>query len=259
MRDDQTYGTTTRESAAGSNKREQPCPTRIIRYGGGRNRCAWTVRMLTTLIQGVEGGTWFRLFDKVFAERNLLAAFQQVARNDGARGWITSRHRSSNDSCQTQSGNWRIAQVGTIPTAVHQACSHPKPGTNETRPLGIPTVRDRVVQAAIVNVIEPIFDATLPAELWVPTGRGCKDALRRVDELLKAGYTHVVDADLKGYFDTIPHHRLMDRLKDEDRRWLRAVVDRIVTEGTHPGWSGGVDASCGGSAKSGPQSGGRRR
>ncbi|MCY2936088.1 MAG: group II intron reverse transcriptase/maturase [Planctomycetota bacterium] len=92
----------------------------------------------------------------------------------------------------------------------------PKPGTNETRPLGIPTVRDRIVQAAVLNVIEPIFERDFAEHSYgFRPGRGCKDALRRVDELLKAGYTHVVDADLKGYFDTIPHDRLMSRLEEK--------------------------------------------
>jgi RNA-directed DNA polymerase len=80
--------------------------------------------------------------------------------------------------------------------------------------LGIPTVRDRVVQAAIVNVIEPIFERDFAEHSYgFRPGRGCKDALRRVDQLLKKGYVHVVDADLKGYFDSIPHDRLMARLE----------------------------------------------
>ena len=92
----------------------------------------------------------------------------------------------------------------------------PKPGTHERRPLGIPTVRDRMVQAAVVNVIEPIFECDFAEHSYgFRPGRGCKDALRRVDQLLKAGYVHVVDADLKGYFDSIPHDGLMSRLKEK--------------------------------------------
>jgi RNA-directed DNA polymerase len=92
----------------------------------------------------------------------------------------------------------------------------PKPGTRETRPLGIPTVRDRTVQAAVVNVIEPIFERDFAEHSYgFRPGRGCKDALRRVDQLLKKGYTLVVDADPKGYFDTIPHDRLMTRLQEK--------------------------------------------
>ena len=74
-------------------------------------------------------------------------------------------------------------------------------------------MRDRIVQAAIFNVIEPIFERDFSEHSYgFRPGRGCKDALRRVDQLLKSGCVHVVDADLKGYFDTIPHDRLLKRL-----------------------------------------------
>ena len=190
-------------------------PSEILSRWRWVEPCAWTVRMLTALEQGVKGAKWFRLIDKVFAERNLLAAFQQVARNDGAAGvdHLTARdfERKLPDSI------WELSDSLKAGTFVPQAIRRvhiPKPGTNETRPLGIPTVRDRVVQAAIVNVIEPIFERDFAEHSYgFRPGRGCKDALRRVDGLLKAGYTHVVDADLKGYFDSIPHGRLMARLE----------------------------------------------
>lgn len=121
--------------------------------------CVWTARLLTTLIQGVEGDPWFRLFDKVFAERNLLAAFQQVARNDGAPG--VDHVTTSEFERQLPDSVWELAdrlKSGTFQPQCIRRVHIPKPGTNETRPLGIPTVRDRVVQAAIVNVIEPIFE-----------------------------------------------------------------------------------------------------
>ena len=178
---------------------------------------AWTVRMLTTLEQGVEGGKWFRLFDKVFAERNLLAAFQQVARNGGAPGvdHVTVREFER----QLPDSIWELSdriRAGTFRPQAIRRVHIPKPGTNETRPLGIPTVRDRVVQAAIVNVIEPIFERDFAEHSYgFRPERGCKDALRRVDGLLKEGYHFVVDADLKGYFDSIPHGRLMDRLREK--------------------------------------------
>jgi RNA-directed DNA polymerase len=71
-------------------------------------------------------------------------------------------------------------------------------------------VKDRIVQAALKMVIEPIFEVQFRnGSYGFRPGRGCKDALRDVDRLLKEGYTHVVDADLKGYFDSIPHDRLM--------------------------------------------------
>jgi RNA-directed DNA polymerase len=92
----------------------------------------------------------------------------------------------------------------------------PKPGSKEKRPLGIPTVRDRVVQTALRNVLEPIFERDFATHSYgFRPGRGCKDALRRVDGLLKAGYHYVVDADLKSYFDTIPWTPLMNRIREK--------------------------------------------
>ena len=220
--------------------------------------CAWTVRMLTTLEQGVKGGKWFRLFDKVFAERNLWAAFQQVAQNDGAPGVDHADGAGvREDGSRTRSGNSRTPlKAGRYHTAGRfDGFTIPKPGSTETRPLGIPTVRDRVVQAAIVNVIEPIFERDFAEHSYgFRPGRGCKDALRRVDQLLKAGYVHVVDADLKGYFDSIPHDRLMARLEAEDRRRPRAAVDRKLPEGGHSGGGDAMDADGRRAARGGAQS-----
>ena len=177
--------------------------------------CVWTLRMLTTLISGVEGEKWFRLFDKVFAERNLFAALQQVARNDGAPG--VDHVTVGEFARQVPENLWQLSDSlkdGTYRPQAIRRVHIPKPGTNETRPLGIPTVRDRIVQAAVVNVIEPIFERDFAEQSYgFRPKRGCKDALRRVDQLLKAGYTHVVDADLKGYFDSIPHDQLLSRLR----------------------------------------------
>ena len=97
----------------------------------------------------------------------------------------------------------------------------------------VPTVRDRVVQAAIVNVIEPIFERDFAEHSYgFRPGRGCKDALRRVDQLLQAGYVHVVDADLKGYFDSIPHANLMARLETKiaDGPVLRLIASFLQAE-----------------------------
>ncbi len=177
--------------------------------------CVWTLRMLMALITGVEGGRWFRLFDKVFSERNLLAACQQVTRKKGAPG---IDHVSTDEfTRQIPENLWQLSDSlknGTYRPQAIRRVHIPKPGTNETRPLGIPTVRDRIVQAAIVNVIEPIFERDFADHSYgFRPGRSCKDALRQVDQLLKAGFVHLVDADLKGYFDTIPQDRLMDLLK----------------------------------------------
>jgi len=170
--------------------------------------------MLTALIEGVEGGKWFRLIDKVFSERNLFAASQQVASKRGAPG--VDHVTVERFGRQLPENIWQLSDSlkdGSYRPQAIRRVHIPKPGTKETRPLGIPTVRDRIVQAALVNVIEPIFERDFaPRSYGFRPGRGCKDALRRVYQLLKAGYTHVVDADLKGYFDSIPHDRLMSRL-----------------------------------------------
>ena len=173
--------------------------------------------MLTALLARVEGMKWFRLYDKVFSERNLLAAFHQVFEKKGAAGvdhvTVQDFERRLPDSV------WELSDQLKSKTYRPQAVRRvyiPKPGSNETRPLGIPSVRDRTVQAAIVNVIEPIFELDFAEQSYgFRPGRGCKDGLRRVDELLKDGYVHVVDADLKSYFDTIPHDLLMLRLKEK--------------------------------------------
>ena len=173
--------------------------------------------MLTTLEQGIEGGKWFRLFDKVFSERNLFAAFQHVAAKKGAAG--VDHVRVTQFGLALPESLWEIADQlknGTYQPQSIRRVHIPKPGTHETRPLGIPTVRDRTVQAAVVNVIEPIFERDFAEHSYgFRPGRGCKEALRQVDALLKDGYTIVVDADLKGYFDSIPHDRLMTRLKEK--------------------------------------------
>ena len=113
----------------------------------------------------------------------------------------------------------------------------PKPGTQEKRPLGIPTVRDRVVETAVRMVIEPIFEHEFAEHSYgFRPHRGCKDALRRVDELLKAGYTHIVHADLKSYFDTIPHDGLMSLVgqKVSDSRVLK-LIEAFLKQGVLDG------------------------
>ena len=98
-------------------------------------------------------------------------------------------------------------------------------GDGKQRPLGIPTIRDRVVQGAVRHVLEPIFEREFAATSYgFRPGKGCRDALRRVDELLKEGFVYVVDADLQSYFDTIPHDRLLSRL------WERIADGRVLQQ-----------------------------
>jgi len=89
----------------------------------------------------------------------------------------------------------------------------PKPGSREKRPLGIPTILDRIVQTALRNVIEPIFEREFePSSYGFRPGLGCHDALEEIERLLGAGLMHVVDVDIRKYFDTIPHRSLMNEV-----------------------------------------------
>jgi RNA-directed DNA polymerase len=177
----------------------------------------WTERMLTALEKGVKGGKWFSLVDKVYALANLRAAFLKVKANRGAAGvdhqTIKMFEAHLEENLEKLS---RLLREGSYrPQAIRRQWI-PKPGSNEKRPLGIPTVRDRVVQAALLNVLEPIFERDFAEQSYgFRPNRGCKDALRRVEELLKRGYTWVVDADLKSYFDTIPHDPLIERVEEK--------------------------------------------
>ena len=179
------------------------------------DRAIWTERMLAALDNGVKGNKWFSLIDKVYRPQTLAAAWQQVKANKGAAGidgqsierFAADAERYLGELAQElKEGRYRAASVKRVEI--------PK-AEGKTRPLGIPTVKDRVVQTAVKRVIEPIFEKQfLPMSYGFRPGRGCKDALREVDEWLKRGYTHVVDADFQSYFDSIPHARLQERIEE---------------------------------------------
>jgi RNA-directed DNA polymerase len=186
----------------------------------------WTERMLSALVNGVKGSKWFSLVDKVERPSTLAAAWQKVASNGGAAGvdgQSIERFAVNSDEYLGELTQ-ALKDRSYRPQAVRRV-EIPK-GDGKTRPLGIPTVKDRVVQTALKFVLEPIFEAQfLDSSYGFRPGRGCKDALREVDGLLKEGYTFVVDADLQGYFDTIPHERLMQRV--EERISDGAMLDLI--------------------------------
>jgi RNA-directed DNA polymerase len=173
--------------------------------------------MLTALEEGVRGGKWFSLMDKVYALLNLRAAFREVKANGGAAGVdhqtieMFEQHLEKNLKELSQS----LREGSYRPQAIRRVWI-PKAGSKEKRPLGIPTVRDRVVQAALLHVMEPIFEREFAEQSYgFRPNRGCKDALRRVDELMQAGFTWVVDADLKSYFDTIPYGPMVKRIQEK--------------------------------------------
>jgi RNA-directed DNA polymerase len=187
---------------------------------------AWTDRMLTALERGAKGGVWYSLIDKVWSVSNLQASWAHVAANGGAAG--VDRVTIDRFGVRLESELGKLSQElrnGTYrPQAVRRAWID-KPGSSEKRPLGIPTVRDRIVQGAVRHVLEPIFEKEFAEHSYgFRPGRGCKDALRRVEQLV-GEHVYIVDADLKGYFDSIPHERLIERVRERvtDGRMLALV------------------------------------
>lgn len=194
----------------------------------------WTERMVSALVNGVRGGKWFSLIDKVFAPKTLRLAWDKVKRNRGAAGVDGQSIKKFEANAENYLMELKEAlEKGQYHPAAVKRVDIPK-GDGKTRPLGIPTVKDRVVQTAVKMVVEPIFEHHfLPSSYGFRPGLGCKDALRAVDRLLKQGYTHVVDADIQGYFDNIPHERLMARVEEKIsdgrllgliRSWLKQDV-----------------------------------
>jgi RNA-directed DNA polymerase len=190
-------------------------------------RTVWSDPMLRTLETGIKGGKWCALIDKIYEPKNLQSAFWKVWRNAGSAG-VDGQSVSSfeaREEPQLQKLAEELRTQSYQPAAVKRVWI-PKPGSAEQRPLGIPVVRDRVVQTALRNVIEPIFERDFAAQSYgFRPGRGAKDALRRVEELLKGGNHWVVDADIKGYFDSIPHQKLMEKVahKISDGRVLKLI------------------------------------
>ena len=171
----------------------------------------WTDRMLTRLEQSEPTTKWFRLWDKVLAERNLQAAFWAVWRNEGAPGVDGQTVKQFDEHAEAELAGLREElRTRRYRRQPARRVWIPKPGTIERRPLGIPAVRDRTVEAAVRQVIEPIFERDFAASSYgFRPGRGCREAVARVEELLSQGHVWCVDGDLKSYFDTIPHERLL--------------------------------------------------
>ena len=216
-------------------------PERAERGGETRARWAWversvwTDRMLDSLEGGVQGGKWYCLWDKVFKLENLRSAWAEVRANRGSAGvdreTVASFDRKAEEKLARLHEDLRAGRYR--PSAVRRV-RIPKPGKpGETRPLGIPTVRDRIVQAAARHVLEPIFEAGFAEHSYgFRPRRSAKEALRAVRGHVDGGYTHVVDADLKRYFDTINHELLLARLQEKvtDGRVL-ALVDAFLKAG----------------------------
>ena len=216
---------------------KQAHDTRDPRQWGWVEPTVWSERMLAALVNGVTGGKWYSLWDKVGDRQTLEASWRAVARNQGAAGvdgqsvqrFAAQAERYLDElAADLQAGRYQPNDV--------RRTYIPKAGGGQ-RPLGIPTVKDRIVQGAVKRVLEPIFEwEFLDVSYGFRPGRGAKDALRAVDQHLKAGHTWVVDADLKSYFDTIPHATLLAKVAAHlsDGRVLaliQAYLEQGILEG----------------------------
>jgi RNA-directed DNA polymerase len=197
-------------------------------------RGVWSEKMLMALERGIKGGVWFSLIDKVMAEHTLQLAWERVQSNAGACGVdCVSVGHFAKDSQKRLLAVKEHLRSGTYQPKPVKRVYIPKLGSSEKRPLGIPTVTDRIVQGAVKMVIEPIFEREFAEHSYgFRPGRCCHDALRRVDELLKSGAVHVVDVDIKGYFDSIPHQRLMELVGERiaDGRVLK-LIESFLKQG----------------------------
>lgn len=196
----------------------------------------WTERMLAALENGVTGGKWYSLMDKVYNRRVLEASWQRVRRNRGAAGVDrVSVERFAGQAEHYLEELSEALRTGTYRPQAVRRVEIPK-GDGGVRPLGIPTVKDRVAQGALKAVLEPIFEREFrPSSYGFRPGRGCKDALRAVDRALREGFTWVVDADLARYFDSIPQAPLLARVAERvsDGRVLALIESYLGQDVLH--------------------------
>jgi RNA-directed DNA polymerase len=198
--------------------------------------------MLERLAQSQEQTVWYSLWDKVWGQANLDQAILKVILNRGRAGVDSYPTEQLKEQWQQQREQLREElKGGTYQPRPARRAWIPKLGSTEWRPLGIPAVRDRVVQTALRAVLEPIFERDFAAQSYgFRPKRGTLDALERVESLLRSGNTWVVDADLKSYFDTIAHQRLMQLVEGRiaDGKVLR-LLEQYLQAGvmdSHKGW-----------------------
>lgn len=176
---------------------------------------------------------WHSLLDKVYAPQNLQSAWERVRANRGAPGrdGITIAQFEAPATVWLQQLSQELRAKTYRPQPVRRVWI-PKSSGGQ-RPLGIPTVRDRIVQQALAPVLEPIYAAQFSRRSHgFRPGRGCDTALEVVDQAIRHGYAWVVDADLQTFFDTVDQEQLLDTLNAEiaDGSVLK-LIRRILEAG----------------------------
>jgi RNA-directed DNA polymerase len=190
-------------------------------------------------VKGPKRRRWYSLIDKIWAMPNLEEAFREVKRNRGAAGV---------DGVTIQAFESELEHnLGVLQHALRSKTYKPMPvkrvyipkADGSQRPLGIPAVRDRVVQAAVRRILEPIFEETfMDCSFGFRPGRSAHMALEKIRRDLMDGYVYVIDADLKSYFDTIPHDKLIAAVWEEvvDGSVLR-LIENFLQAGVMEGGS----------------------
>ena len=207
-------------------------------------------------MEGTEGRKWYTLYDKVYAPENLKLAWKRVKKNRGKPGW-------DRESIAQFAKDW-ARNLGEIYRLLKEKRYQPPPVLRvnipkevdsqgrviKTRPLGVPTVRDRIVQQSVVQIIGPIFEAIFcDCNCGYRPGRSTHTAIAQMRRYYEEGYRYVVDADIKGFFDALDHDLLMGFVREKIvdgsvlgliRAWLKAGVMedmklKMVTTGSPQG------------------------
>lgn len=186
---------------------------------------------------------WYSLYDKVFQKANLEDAFIQVKKNKGAPGVdkVTIKAYEAELESNLENLQQKLKAKTYRPKPVRRKMIDK--GGGKMRPLGIPTVGDRVVQAAIKNILEPIFEEDfLPCSYGFRPNISAHMALDKVSKHLREGYVHVIDADLQSYFDTIPHDKLENQIR---RRVVDGSVIKLIRQFLEVSIADSLSRQCG--------------
>lgn len=227
-------------------QKPHPVPERATQCGETRERrCGtpqlsknsmliWTEPMLAALERGNDGRQWHTLIDKVWSQKNLRLAMETVIGRKGAPGidgQTTEAVEKRAD--EVLAGIERQLKEGRYEPKAARRKWIEKPGGKEMRPLGIPTVKDRIVETAMLHVLEPIFERDFAeCSHGFRLRHSARQAVELVEQSLREGCTWVVDADIKGYFDNIPRDKLLERVREKvaDSRMI-GLLEKFLKAG----------------------------